>query len=172
MKSKINYKTILKYVIIIVILIALSAYLHLRIVVFPDGFDMPMNYRISYFGKDYYELYSIQTDKEKKIGEEIVDRARACMEYTGSEEDAPETDALSIYYYWDNYKKPSRTEVDISLRKAVIHRNKGSVWINYSLYRFDENNESISGAHNILARCTIEKDDSGEWVVTSVHRPP
>lgn len=172
MKSKTNYKTILKYVIIIVILIALSAYLHLRIVVFPDGFDMPINYEISYFGEDYYELYSIQTFKEKKIGEEIVDRARACMEYTGSEEDAPETDALSIYYYWGNYKKPVRAEVDISLRKAVIKGNKGSVWIYYSLYRFDENNESTYGTYSILARCTIEKDDSGEWVVTSVREPP
>jgi len=148
--------------------------LHLRIVLFPDGFGMPMNYQLSYFGSDYYELYSIQTSNEMDIGREIVDRVKSCMEYTGNKEDAPETDAVSRYYNWEHFERSActRTEVDISLRKSVIHGDKGSVWINYSQAWFDENDVRIYGAYDILARCTIEKDNSGKWLVTAIHEPP
>lgn len=143
-----------------------------RFMVFPDGFEMPMDYEKDYFGKTYSELYSLQSRKEKKVGEEIVERARSCMEYNGDEALAPETDKLSRFYYFPYFERPVRTEVDISLKKAVLHGESGSVWFRYSLEWFDENGKIICDSADILTRCTIEKDDSGNWIVTSVNEPP
>lgn len=143
-----------------------------RIVVFPDGFGMPMDYRIAFFGKTYAELYSFQTQAEKKVGEDIVAHAKACMEYKDDEQSAPEADKLARYYYFPHYERPARTDVDIQLVKCVVHGEKGSVWFNYSLEWFDENDKRTQGAWNILTRCAIQKDASGDWVVTSVSEPP
>ena len=118
LKTKINKKSKLKIALFIIAGLAIIAFLHLRIVVFPDGFDMPINYEIGYFGKSYYELYSIQTPKEKKIGDEIAERAKSCMEYLGNEEDAPETDALSRFYNWGHSVRPIRAETEVSLKKT------------------------------------------------------
>lgn len=132
---------------------------------------MPMDYQISYFGTKYFELYSIQTSSEKEIGDEIVERIKNCMEYTGDKTNAPETDAISRYYYSDT-KIPVRTNVTVDLKKAVLHGDKGSVWICYTQEYYDENDECIYGSRDILARCVIEKSDAGEWIVTSVGEPP
>ncbi|MCH5209724.1 MAG: hypothetical protein J1F01_02040 [Oscillospiraceae bacterium] len=130
-----------------------------------------MEYEIAHFGKSSTELYSFQTLKEKKVGKEIVERAKFCMEYNGDEQSAPETDELARYYYFPSYDRPSRTEVKINLVKCVIHGKRGSVWFRYSLRSFG-NGICTHGSWNILTRCTIEKDDSGDWIVTNVNEPP
>jgi hypothetical protein len=158
------------FVLLIILVILFAGYL--RLVVFSDGFGMPMNYQMAYFGKSYFELYSFQNEKEKEIGNEIVERVKFCMEYTGDEDSAPQTDELSRYYYFPCYDKPAKTEVDISLKKAVLNGDKGSVWFVYTLHRFNENGDSLGCANNILTKCKIEKDKSGEWIVTNVSEPP
>lgn len=170
MKNKKKFK--IRYVVIPLIGLVLLFVSYMRIVVFPDGFGMPMDYRIAFFGKSYAELYSFQTPTEKKIGEEIVERARACMEYIGDEQSAPETDKLAKYYYFPYHDRPARTDVEISLVKCVLHGEKGSVWFNYTLKRLNENDESIGSSADILTRCTIMKDEAGNWIVTSVSEPP
>lgn len=169
MESKKTFKV--RYIAVpLVILIAVFAGF-MMIVVFPDGFSMPMDYRIAFFGRSYFELYSFQTSKEKNIGIEIAERAKSCMEYTDNEVSAPVSDALYKYYYFRHYDKPSYTDVQVELNKAVIHGNEGSVWFTYTLHWYDENNNLIQGAGNILTRCKIEKDENGEWIATSVSEP-
>lgn len=159
---------------IIIPLVALAALigLYVTFVVFPDGFGMPMDPDIDCFGMKYFEVYSFQTKKEKAIGEEIVGRAAACMEYVGDEEHAVETDKLSYFYYFPHYERPSDVYVNVTLVKCVAHGKKGSVWFRYSLEWRDEDGEYIFGAAGILTRCAIEKDDSGEWMVTEVRQHP
>lgn len=169
MKNKKKFK--LRYIVIPLIGVVLLFVGYIRIVVFPDGFEMPMDYRIDFFGKSYAELYSFQTSTEKKVGEEIVERAKTCMEYKGDEQSAPETDKLARYYYFPHYDRPERTDVEISLVKCVLHGEKGSVWFNYTLRRFNENDESIGSSSDILTRCEIMKDNTGNWIVTSVSEP-
>ena len=166
MESKKKFK--LRY---IVIPLVGTVLLFLGYVVFSEGF-MLENYEIAFFGKTYSELYSFQTQKEKKVGEEIVERARACMEYNGEEQLAPQSDNLACYYYFPYHDRPACTEIEINLVKCVIHGEEGSVWFRYSLERFDENDKCIHGALDVLTRCTIEKADSGEWIVTNVSEPP
>jgi hypothetical protein len=164
--SKRRFK--LRYIFVPLIIFAILFSGYLRLVFSSDKFGMPMNYQMAYFGKSYFELYSFQSKKEKEIGNEIVERAKFCMEYTGDEEFAPETDELSRYYYFPYHDKPAKTEVDISLKKAVLNGEKGSVWFVYSLEWFDENGDILNGSADILTRCEIEKDTSGEWIVTNV----
>ncbi|MCM1229134.1 MAG: hypothetical protein NC489_03285 [Ruminococcus flavefaciens] len=169
MESRRRFK--IRYIAVPLIILIAVFIGFMGIVVFPDGFGMPMDYRIAFFGKSYFELYSLQTSEEKKIGMEIAERAKSCMEYTGDEISAPVNDALYKYYYFRHYDKPVSTDVQVELNKAVIHSNEGSVWFTYTLEWYDENNNIIQGAGNILTRCAIEKNENGEWVVTNVSEP-
>lgn len=170
MESKSRLKV--SYIVVPLIILIAVFVGFMRIVVFPDGFSMPMDYRISFFGKSYFELYSFQTLKEKKIGIEIAERAKSCMEYTGDEISAPESDELYRFYYFRHYDRPAYTNVQVELNKAVIHGNEGSIWFTYTLKWYDENNNLIQSAGNILTRCKIKKDETGEWIVTHISEPP
>lgn len=170
-KAKSKNKLRRKFILVPIILFILLSALRVCFIVYPDGFDGPMDYRVAWFGLKYAELYSLQTSKEEEIGNEIAERAAACMEYTGDEALAPETDKLSRFYYFPHYKRPDHAIASVELKKAVIHGKHGSVWLSYTYYRFDENNEDIDGRRDILARCTVKKDNSGEWTVTKVDEP-
>ena len=160
------------HIVIPLIVLAIFVACYVTFVVFPDGFGMPMNPDMDHFGIRYAEIYTFQTKKEKEIGEEIVGRTAACMEYTGDEELAEEKDKLSEFYYFPYYERPASVDVSVKPVKCVAHGKKGSVWFRYSLEWRDENGEIIHGACDILTRCAIEKDNSGDWWVTEVSRHP
>lgn len=151
--------------------IAALAACYVAFTLFPDGFGMPMDYRIAHFGIKYAELYTFQTEKEREIGETIAARALACMEYKGNEESAEETDGLSYFYYFSYYERPAESYAKVQPVKCAVLGGKGSVWIKYSIRRYDEGGELIFGAQDILARCAIEKNSSGEWQVTDISLP-
>ena len=168
---RLKKKSKLRILLVIISFLAIAIFLHIRLVVFPDGFDMPINYQIGFFGASYYELYSIQTPKEKEIGEMIVERAKNSMEYLGNEDDSPETDGLSYFYHWGNHPRPTSAEASVTLKKAVIHGDTGHVWIEYTQEWYDKDDNRIFGAANILALCNLEKNEKGEWTVTYVSEP-
>ena len=144
--------------------------------VLPGGMRLPAPFEVDYFSlqevNTFAELFSFQTLKEKSVGNEVVERARACMEYTGDEQSAPEMDELDRYYYFPTYRRPARTHVRIKLVKCVIKGEEGSVWFDYSFACYDENDSLIQGSWDILTRCTIMKDESGDWLVTGVSEHP
>lgn len=170
MENKKAFK--LRYIVIPLVIIVLIILGYMGMLPFPGAFRYQMIYSFEHFGKDCSELYTFQSPKETKVGLDIVRRARACMEYTGDEQSAPPTDALSKYYYFPYYSKPAEAEVTADLVKCVIHGNEGSVWFYYSLARRDYTGDLINGSWDVLTRCTIAKTESGEWTVTSVSEPP
>lgn len=165
--NKSSHKT--KYLFIALAVLLLTAFLIISTVIFPNSFDRSPDPYKEYFGEYYNELYSEQTPEEQTVGEEIVRRAKACLEYTGTEENAPEKDALSRYCRF-GYDK-ARAEADVSLKKAVIEGNSGSVWLVYTQALYDEKGECIMGSWDVLSRCGMERKN-GEWVVTDITEHP
>lgn len=167
-------KSKLRNVIIIVFSVILLIILIIKFFVFPNGIVSMKQYEMDFFGDQYYELYSFQLPTEKAIGEEIAERARTCMEYLGTEENAPETDALSIYCHFGDpgRDKIKRKSVSVSMKKTTISADKGSVWVVYTEFAYDENDNRIYGSLDVLARFAVERDKNGKWIVTSVNEPP
>ena len=166
-------KSLIKKAVIVILLLSLAAFIVLKIIAFAQ-YDSLMNKDPDerHFGKLYDELSSDETSESIEIGNAIVKRVKSCMEYTGNKDSAYEKDALSKFYFSEVYPDTARSDVEIKLEKALTDGDKGSVWIRYTMELFDKKDELIYGVQNALARCAIEKDDKGEWIVTEVDEAP
>lgn len=142
------------------------------IFILPKGVILVPQYLKEYFGDKTAELYTFQTPSEAKIGRDIASEVLTVMQYTGDEDSAPEAGALSRYYWFPYLQQPDSADADVILCKADIHGDEGSVWIMYTLSRYDESGKCIEGSSGILVRCTVSRDSDGSWEVTGTNEHP
>ena len=87
-------------------------------------------------------------------------------------EKAPEKDVgkLDRYYRTD----PGIHKIKFEIEPIAGHfgKQKGYVWIVYSVERLDEKGETISGSWDIPCRWEAEKQDDGTWKVTDIDEAP
>ncbi|HAG12746.1 MAG TPA: hypothetical protein DCG49_02660 [Ruminococcus sp.] len=138
----------------------------------PSGHVFPNREIRTNFSPYAKELLSFQTFAEEKIGKEIMQRAKTCMDYTGAAEHAPDAGALSRFYWFQYCKQPDSVDSSVRFHKTMIRGTSGGVWMTYSLQRYDENGDLINDCQECLVRCEIRKDDSGFWNVTDIYEMP
>lgn len=124
------------------------------------------------FGDKIIELYTFQTFSERRIGNQIVDQLSRVLSYTDNPDEAPDAGALNRYYYFPYYEDTVRADVSVYLNKVCINGDEGSVWLTYSVERFDENDRLTNGSAGILTRCSIERSSDGEWIITGTLEHP
>lgn len=60
----------------------------------------------------------------------------------------------------------------LKLISANVDQGKGYIWVHYSQKGYYKNNELACGSLDVNSRWTIEKNSSGEWIVTDIHEHP
>lgn len=124
-----------------------------------------------FFGEKLYaELDYISTESEKQVGEEITEKMEYVLEYIGDEETADtEVGALKRYYWFPYYDKPALCSCKVKLMTTKLEREKGHVWVEYSVNRYDENGDLMQSGSSITL-LYIEKEN-GRWKVTDIEEP-
>lgn len=161
-----------KKIVLTIVLILIFGLEFLKIFILPCGVLVVPQYLQDWFGEKTCELYTFQSISERMVGNQIVDDLYQVLVYTGDPDSAPDAGALNCHYYFIYYEDTVRVEAEVSLCKVCIRGEEGSVWLWYSIKRYDENDNLTNGSSHILTRCSIERDTNGEWIVTGLSEHP
>lgn len=128
-----------------------------------------------FFGKEIYSEINYRCSAyEAKIGNELVNKGLAIMQYTGTKQDAEaemgDADALGEYYYF-NAKNAVSQEGTLKFITCKLSGNKGHVWVVYTLKRYNERGSLESSSSDILSLWCIENQGS-EWHVAEIREAP
>lgn len=128
-----------------------------------------------FYGKELYaEINYKCSAHETKIGTEIVNKALAILQYTGTKQNAEaemgDVDALSEYYYF-NTKNAVSQEGILKFITCKLSGSEGHVWVVYTLKRYDKNGSLESSSSDILSLWYIEKQED-EWHVAEIWEAP
>lgn len=75
-------------------------------------------------------------------------------------------------YATDLERGASYTNHSLELWSAHLGENEGYLWVYYSVEAVDAAGNTVCGSWNIPALWTVEKDDTGTWVVTHIKEHP
>lgn len=128
-----------------------------------------------FYGKELYSEINYKCSAyETKVGNEIVSKGLAIMQYTGTEQDAEtemgDEDALSEYYYF-NAKNVVSQEGTLKFITCKLSGKEGHVWVVYTLKRYYKNGSLESSSSDILSLWCIE-NEGNEWRVTEIREAP
>ena len=72
----------------------------------------------------------------------------------------------------DDWDDISFVNHSLELWSAHLEDTEGYIWVYYSYEVFNSKGQVVSGSKNIPSLWTVEKDDTGEWVVSSIKEHP
>lgn len=126
------------------------------------------------FGSPIYLTikHKINNDEKETI-EPILKKARIVFNFIGNECDADnDVGELKRYYYFNNNKlNISTVSFDLQLVTANIKKDKGSIWLKYSVVRYDKEGNIVNGSIDILSYWKIKKNDD-DWKVVEIIEQP
>lgn len=175
MKEKTNNKKHILYIVLIVPIIVLS--ISFIIIKFPliYAFDEYMIWNGEGVKDDgWKELIYSGSFVDRVSVKPLMDKAEeAFSAFPPSEEEAyKQFGKLGKYCMttWDN--DVVSEQHSLKLISANVDQGKGYLWVRYSQQGYYKNNEFACGTLDVNSRWTIEKNSSGEWVVTGIHEHP
>lgn len=72
----------------------------------------------------------------------------------------------------DDWDDISFVNHSLELWSAHLEDTEGYIWVYYSYEVFNSKGQVVSGSKNIPSLWTVEKDNTGEWVVSSIKEHP
>ena len=60
----------------------------------------------------------------------------------------------------------------LTVGMKYLDDTEGYIWVYYSYEAINSEGQVVSGSKNIPALWTVEKDNTGEWVVISIKEQP
>lgn len=167
-----------KRIISITLMIILPLFFAFALFLVYCGVSRGENYEKYRYDRHYFNPIIFSTIDYKSSQEEkdevadIMELAKQVFTYTGNEENADKNvGALSRYYYYSTDAFPiARVDLKIELLTAKAGRTKGYMWVVYSVGRYNDKGEHVSGSGDIPSYWKIEKKD-GRWLVTDITEP-
>lgn len=151
----------------VIILVAISLYYfplyHIVQVWFPSYYDTGEISKLAYIG----------SKDDRKTAEGIMERAEQAF----SDLDTPYDDLEEKYGLLSRYAMASeRGAVDeehsLELWSAHFEGSYGCIWVYYNQEAYDENGKVLTGSRNIPSLWYLEKNESGEWIITYIKEHP
>ena len=72
----------------------------------------------------------------------------------------------------DRWNDVSFVNHSLELWSAHLDDTEGYIWVYYSYEAINSEGQVVSGSKNIPSLWTVEKDTTGEWVVTGIKEHP
>jgi len=137
-----------------------------------SNFEKYKNYE-SFFGTSIFATISHQiSDNERVVVQPVLAVAKNVFSYTGELNSADKSvgELKRYYYLYNDMDRITSVKVNVQLITAMIKQDDGTMWVIYSVSRFNDTGTLINGSADVLTYWQIKKND-GNWVVVDVIEP-
>lgn len=130
-----------------------------------DYYDRYKHYKYAYF-PHYSSINNPLSEKDKSEAEKIIEQAREVFTFKGDKEPEADVGELKRYYHFSPYT----SDVELSLEPIAgnFSKNKGFLWVVYSVKRTAADGETLNGSWDILSYWEVKKQSDGSWKVVKI----
>lgn len=126
-----------------------------------------------YDSKELSLLAYIGTPSDRSIGKEVLAKADAAFsDISHSQEENKETHGVLSRYATSSERGAADEKHSLELWSAHFDSDSGYMWVYYSAATYDANGNPISQSADIPSLWTVEKNETGEWVVVGIKEHP
>ena len=130
-----------------------------------EYYDKYKHYKYAYF-PDYSTINNPLSEKDKKQAEKIISTATEVFTFQGEKMPEKDVGKLERYYRIDPYI--SDVQLSIEPIAGDFGKQKGFLWVVYSVTRLTESNETHSGSWDILSYWEVQKQEDESWRVVKI----
>ena len=162
-----------KPVIVAAVIAALLLLVFFVIYSFPAHRIAKADISLYYDSKELSMIAYIGTPSDRSIGKEVLAKADAAFsDISHSQEENKETHGLLSRYSTSSERGAANEKHSLELWSAHFDSDSGYMWVYYSAATYDANGNPISQSADIPSLWTVEKNETGEWVVVGIKEHP